>query len=196
MFEKTVVIDARGHLLGRLASVVAKELLSGQRVVVVRAEEMEQSKSIYANALKFKDFRAKRTATNPRRGPFHETSPAQMVRRVIRGMLPRKTRRGENALDLLRVYEGVPTPYDKMKRMVVPDALRVLRLRPGRRFTNIGKLCSTLGWKQAAVVKALEDKRKAKSAAYFEAKKAAVKAKAKAQAEVPADAVLKQFGYA
>lgn len=29
MFEKVVVIDARGHLLGRLASYVAKELLSG-----------------------------------------------------------------------------------------------------------------------------------------------------------------------
>lgn len=29
VFEKVVVIDARGHLLGRLASVVAKELLLG-----------------------------------------------------------------------------------------------------------------------------------------------------------------------
>jgi ribosomal protein L13 len=29
MFEKVVVVDARAHLLGRLASIVAKELLSG-----------------------------------------------------------------------------------------------------------------------------------------------------------------------
>lgn len=29
MFEKVVVIDARGHLQGRLASYVAKQLLSG-----------------------------------------------------------------------------------------------------------------------------------------------------------------------
>ena len=29
MFEKEVVVDAKGHLLGRLASLVAKELLSG-----------------------------------------------------------------------------------------------------------------------------------------------------------------------
>lgn len=28
-FEKTIVVDGRGHLLGRLASVVAKELLLG-----------------------------------------------------------------------------------------------------------------------------------------------------------------------
>ena len=29
MFEKQVVIDGKGHLLGRLASYVAKELLNG-----------------------------------------------------------------------------------------------------------------------------------------------------------------------
>jgi large subunit ribosomal protein L13Ae len=29
MFEKVVVIDGKSHLLGRLASYVAKELLSG-----------------------------------------------------------------------------------------------------------------------------------------------------------------------
>jgi large subunit ribosomal protein L13Ae len=29
MFEKKVVIDGKGHLLGRLASLVAKELLNG-----------------------------------------------------------------------------------------------------------------------------------------------------------------------
>jgi ribosomal protein L13 len=40
MFEKEVIIDGRGHLLGRLASVVAKELLNGQRVVVVRCDKI------------------------------------------------------------------------------------------------------------------------------------------------------------
>ena len=40
MFEKEVVIDCRGHIMGRLASIVAKELLSGQKVVCVRCEEL------------------------------------------------------------------------------------------------------------------------------------------------------------
>ena len=30
---QTVVVDARGHMLGRLASIVAKQLLSGQHIV-------------------------------------------------------------------------------------------------------------------------------------------------------------------
>ena len=40
MFEKEVVFDCRGHIMGRLASIVAKELLSGQKVVCVRCEEL------------------------------------------------------------------------------------------------------------------------------------------------------------
>jgi large subunit ribosomal protein L13Ae len=37
MFTKQILVDGRGHLLGRLASYVAKQLLSGSRIVVVRA---------------------------------------------------------------------------------------------------------------------------------------------------------------
>lgn len=34
MFDKVVVVDARGHLLGRLASYVAKQLLSGKHIIM------------------------------------------------------------------------------------------------------------------------------------------------------------------
>ena len=33
MVLQTVVVDARGHMLGRLASIVAKQALNGQHVV-------------------------------------------------------------------------------------------------------------------------------------------------------------------
>jgi large subunit ribosomal protein L13Ae len=36
----TVVIDGKGHLLGRLTSIVAKQLLLGKKIVVVRAEQI------------------------------------------------------------------------------------------------------------------------------------------------------------
>jgi large subunit ribosomal protein L13Ae len=39
------------------------------------------------------------------------------------------------------VFEGVPAPYDKMKRMVVPQALRLTHLKPGRDFAHLGRLC-------------------------------------------------------
>ncbi|KAF9102072.1 hypothetical protein BGX27_011189 [Mortierella sp. AM989] len=51
--DKVVVIDGKGHLLGRLASIVAKQALSGQRVVVVRCEELNVSGSFFRNKRKF-----------------------------------------------------------------------------------------------------------------------------------------------
>jgi hypothetical protein len=52
--RQQVVIDGKGHLLGRLASTVAKQLLNGQKVVVVRCEALNISGEF---------FRAKRMST-------------------------------------------------------------------------------------------------------------------------------------
>ena len=48
-------------------------------------------------------------------------------------MLPHKTARGKEAMDRLKTFEGIPPPYDKQKRMVVPSALKVLRLGQNRK---------------------------------------------------------------
>ena len=73
---------------------------------------------------------------------------------TIRGMVPHKTARGAAALDHLKTFEGIPHPYargaffrlwdakakDRKKRMVLPSCLKVLRLRPERRFCRLGDL--------------------------------------------------------
>lgn len=51
-FYIQITIDGKGHLLGRLASTVAKQLLNGQKIVVVRCEALNISGEF---------FRAKRT---------------------------------------------------------------------------------------------------------------------------------------
>lgn len=55
-------------------------------------------------------------------------------------MTPHKTERGKDALKRLQTFEGVPPPYDKKKKMVIPSALKVLRLKHGRRFCQLGRL--------------------------------------------------------
>ena len=52
MFDQVVVVDAKNHLMGRLASIVAKELLSGQKVVITRCEDINVSGSLYRNKRK------------------------------------------------------------------------------------------------------------------------------------------------
>ena len=98
MFKKEILIDGKDHLKGRLASYVAKALLNGQRVTLVRCELVNISGSLFRNKLKFKEFRRKRTLTNPKHGPLHQRFPAKVMWRTIRGMVPHKTARGANAM--------------------------------------------------------------------------------------------------
>ncbi|KKA25484.1 60S ribosomal protein L16 [Rasamsonia emersonii CBS 393.64] len=181
-FEPVVVIDGKGHLLGRLASIVAKQLLNGQKIVVVRCEALNISGEF---------FRAK--------CPFHFRAPSRIFYKAVRGMIPHKTARGAAALERLKVFEGIPPPYDKKKRVVVPQALRILRLRPGRKYCTVGRLSHEVGWKYQDVVARLEERRKVKSAAYYERKKAARRLLAQAQKTANVDEKIKsqlaEYGY-
>ena len=67
-----------------------------------------------------------------------------MHSRLLRRMVPHKTKRGAAALERLKCFEGVPAPYDKKKRLVVPDALKVLRLQHGHRFCKLGDLSASV----------------------------------------------------
>jgi len=187
MFEKVVVVDARAHLLGRLASIVAKELLSGQHVVVVRTEEMNVSGNHFRNKLKWLEKANRKSNTNPRRGgSWTVRSPSRVFWKTVRGMTPHKTARGAEAMARLKVFEGIPTPYSEMKRMVVPAALRITHLKPGRDFTHLGTLCHEVGWKHFDLIKRLEATRKAASEAFYKKKTAAASRLAAAKATVAA----------
>ncbi|KAJ5852131.1 uncharacterized protein N7529_011516 [Penicillium soppii] len=199
-FESVVVIDGKGHLLGRLASTVAKQLLNGQKIVVVRCEALNISGEFFRAKLKYHAYLRKMTRFNPTRGgPFHFRAPSRILYKAIRGMIPHKTARGAAAMERLKVFEGVPPPYDKKKRVVVPQALRILRLRPGRKYCTVGRLSHEVGWKYQDVVSRLEERRKVKSKAYYERKKAARRNLAKAEQGANVDSKTKtqlaQYGY-
>mmetsp|Transcript_21701 Transcript_21701/g.68570 ORF Transcript_21701/g.68570 Transcript_21701/m.68570 type:complete len:202 (-) Transcript_21701:106-711(-) len=199
-FRKEIVVDCKGHLLGRLASVLAKEILNGQHVVCVRTEDVNISGSLYRNKLKYAAFKRKKMNSNPRRGPFHFRAPSKILWRCIRGMLPYKTARGRAALDRFKSFEGMPHPYDRKKRMVIPQALKVLRLKPERRFCKLGDLSNDFGWKHRELLERLESQRKVQSEAFYKKKKEAAKAKAAARKEVKVSEedqkVLEAAGYA
>lgn len=140
----------------------------------------------------------KRCNTNPARGPFHLRSPSKMLWRSIRGMIPHKTVRGAIALARLKVFEGVPPPYDTVKRKVIPQALAVTKLRPSRTVTRLGRLSHEMGWKHQATVATLEAKRKLRAATFYKAKKERVALRAKAAAIVDKAGkanILTEYGY-
>merc|ERR1712032_1435972 len=159
------------------ASTVAKELLNGQQVICVRTEDINISGSLYRNRLKYAMFKRKHMNSNPKTGPLHYRSPSKILWRTIRGMVPHKTARGAAALDRLKSFEGIPHPFDRKKRMVIPHCLKVLRLRPERRFCKLGDLSASYGWKHQDLLQRLEGQRKVKSAAFHKKKVSSIKAK-------------------
>mmetsp|Transcript_8515 Transcript_8515/g.9613 ORF Transcript_8515/g.9613 Transcript_8515/m.9613 type:complete len:87 (+) Transcript_8515:3-263(+) len=69
-------------------------------------------------------------------------------------------------------------------RMVIPSALKVLRLKPERRFCKLGDLSKEFGWKHQDLIGRLEDQRKVKALAYHKKRMENVKAGQKAKKEV------------
>merc|ERR1711963_1350720 len=149
-------------------------VLDGNKVVVVRCEAINMSGNFYRNKLKYLKFLRLRCNVKPLRGPFHFRAPSKIFWRTVRGMIAHKTERGKLALKRLQTFEGVPPPYDKKKKMVIPSALKVLRLKAGRKYCSLGRLSHEVGWKYQDVVATLEAKRKVKGEA-FHKKSVAVK---------------------
>merc|ERR1712146_775291 len=83
---------------------------------------------------------------------FHFRAPSRIFWRVVRGMVPHKTPRGAEALKRLKVFEGVPSPYDKIKKMVVPEALKVKRRAKAAEYYTQKKKLAALRRKAEANV--------------------------------------------
>lgn len=156
--------------------------------MVVRAEGIVISGGMVRARTKYDYFKRLRMNTKPSHGPFHYAAPARMLWRTVRGMIPHKTKRGAAAFERFKAYEGIPPPYDKVKRAVVPEALKVLRLGAGHKYLVLGDLSHQVGWKHQATVKLLEEKRQAAASEYWAKKKEAnikfAKAKEAANAQL------------
>ncbi len=128
-----IYIDATDMILGRLASVVAKKLLSGEGACVVNAEKAVIVGSPVAT---LGEYRAKRARGDPYHGPFFPRSPERIFRRTVRGMLPYKTGRGKEALKRLKVFISIPPALREKEFTAVEEA----RNRGEQKFVTLEKL--------------------------------------------------------
>lgn len=95
-------------------------------------------------------------------------------------MLSHKTPKGKAALSRAKFFEGIPYPYDHKKRMVIPEALRVLRVKSTRNTCVLGDIAQLGGWTRKSVVERLEQRRKEKSQKFHALKQKKVQARAQA----------------
>ena len=135
---KARVINAEGSVFGRLASVVAKELLGGAEIVIVNAE-----KSIVVGSREniLQEYKTARARGSRERGPYFPKRPDLILRRAIRGMLPHKAARGIDALSRLKIFIGVPEEYKSLKMEKIKEA-QVAR----DRFMVLSEVSKEVGW--------------------------------------------------
>lgn len=144
MSSTFTIIDATNLITGRLASVVAKKLLNGETVAVVNAEKAVLSGKRLTKLKEMELFFEIVGRGNPKYGPRHPRRPDTMLKRVIRGMLPRDKPRGRSALKNLRVYVGVP-PAANGKRFLTIEEASATKLRCS--YISLGDVTKEIGWK-------------------------------------------------
>ena len=143
--EETVYVDATDQIAGRLSSKVAKVLLSGKRVVVVNSEKALVSGSRTSVVNQWKERLELASRVNPIYGPIHPRRPDNILRRMVRGMVPRKKPKGAAAMKRLRVYIGVPEGVDASKLTKFDDAAAT---RPVPIYVTMADLSKSLGWNE------------------------------------------------
>ena len=97
--------------------------------------------------------------TNPKKGPFHHVAPSRIMWRTIRGMLPYKTAKGEAALGRLKCFDGCPVSVNAKKKMVIPEALKAVRLQPRAKYSVLGNIAKECGWTKQDLISTVEAKR-------------------------------------
>ena len=141
MIMEELIVDAKNAVAGRLASYVAKELIKGKKVHLVNAEQ-----AVVSGPPKFLEglFKEKVNRGDPYHGPFYPRRPEQILKRVVRGMIPYKKPKGREAFKRLKVYISIPAELKDRKLVTMPKAENKLECK----YMSLGDLSLKLGAKK------------------------------------------------
>lgn len=137
-----MIIDAKNLILGRLATVVAKKSLLGEKIKVVNCENaivIGKKESVLTK------YKQKADRGVPAKGPFIPKTPDKFVRRVIRGMLPYKKQKGKLAFKNVKCYIGVPGEFKDKEYTAVKEA--GIEKSKNLRYITVKEICKYLGGK-------------------------------------------------
>jgi large subunit ribosomal protein L13 len=136
--KEWLVVDADGLVLGRLATEVATRLRgkhkpiyaphvdTGDHVIVVNAAKVVLTSGKADQKIAYRHSGYPGGLKEERYSDMLETKPEEVVRRAVRGMLPR-TRLGRRQLLKLKVYAGPDHPHEAQQP--VPLELPAARAR-------------------------------------------------------------------
>ena len=141
--DKPIVVDATDHIAGRLSSNVAKLLLKGNRVSIVNCDKIMISGARSNIISEYREFLEINSINHWKHGPKHPRRPDTIMKKMIRGMLPREKTSGKEAHKRLRTYIGSPKEVKSFKKIKFEKAMIK---KPSSNYTTMANLGRTIGW--------------------------------------------------
>ena len=135
------VIDATNLVLGRMASVVAKKLLQGEKIDIVNSEKCTIVGAKKVVVAKFKKRTELAMKGNPQIGPKYPRMPHRIVKLAIRGMVPHKRERGREAMKRLKVHIGTPKELEKEKI----ESIDTAKVKQNESYVLVSEVSKHLG---------------------------------------------------
>jgi large subunit ribosomal protein L13 len=135
-----MIINAENTILGRLSSYAAKQALLGEKVIIVNCEKAVitgSKKDILDKTLN------KIRRGNPFKGPFYPRRSDMIVRRTIRGMLPRKKFRGREVYKNVKCYLNIPENL-KNEKMIILENSNINKLK-NLKYIQLKEISRILG---------------------------------------------------
>ena len=146
--EAAAVIDATNLVLGRMAAKAAKQALQGETIIIINCEKAV----VTGNKKQIKDsYAAKFEIGQVNQGPYFPRRPDMLVRRTIRGMLPRKKPKGRAAYERIQCFVGIPSGIKTENAKTIPEA-SAEKIKKAT-YITVNELCKHIGYKlrEAAV---------------------------------------------
>jgi len=141
--DKPIVVDATDHIAGRLSSNVAKLLLKGNRVSIVNCDKIMISGARSNIISEYREFLDINSINHWKHGPKHPRRPDTIMKKMIRGMLPREKTSGKEAHKRLRTYIGSPKEVKSFKKIKFEKAMIK---KSSSNYTTMANLGRTIGW--------------------------------------------------
>lgn len=135
----TKVIDAENKILGRLASHVASEVRNGEDVRIVNSEKAvisgEEQKV-------FADYKQKFDRGRRDTGPYFPKRSDKILKRTVRGMLPKEKKSGREQHSRVKTYLGVPEEFEEDVETVGVKEGNDLK---NRNYVKLGEVAQFIG---------------------------------------------------
>ena len=140
--SQPTVVDGTNLIAGRLCSNVAKLLRNGNRIFIINCDKIMMSGKKSSIIGEYEEFLKINSIIHPRHGPKHPRRPDTIIKRMVRGMLPKEKPSKKTDLARLRTYIGVPKEVKGLEKIQFEKA----KIRhDSSRYTTMAEISRYIG---------------------------------------------------